>query len=223
VSGHVVAIGGGEDWFAEEVCALARRPRPRVCFVGTASGDADGYRLEAYRAFAALDCRMSDLTFFERTVADLPGFVREQDVFWVGGGSTANLLAVWRLHGLDALLRDAYAEDVVLAGVSAGMNCWFEAATTDSFGPQLAPLHDGLGLLPGSACPHYGAEAQRRPLFRGLIDQGAFPPGWAVDDGAAVHFAGTEPVEVLARRPGAQAYRVEPGRETPFGPGPNAS
>jgi hypothetical protein len=100
------------------------------------------------------------------------------------------------------------------------MNCWFEACTTDSFGPVLAPLHDGLGLLPGSACPHYDAEPQRRPLYRSLVDAGALAPGWAVDNDAALHFADGAPAEVLATRPGARAYRVEPGSETAFGPGP---
>jgi dipeptidase E len=216
VSGHVVAIGGGDGWFAEEICGLARRARPRVCFVGTATGDRESYVLEAYRAFAGLDCVMADLAFFERTVTDLPAFVGEQDVFWVGGGSTANLLAVWRLHGLDVLLREAYGAGAVLAGVSAGMNCWFESSTTDSFGPELAPLHDGLGILAGSACPHYDAEPQRRPLYRSRVDDGTLAPGWAVDNDAALHFAGGLPVEVLATRPGARAYRVEPGAETAY-------
>jgi dipeptidase E len=219
MSGHIVAIGGGEGWFAEEICALAGRARPRVCFLGTATGDREDYVLSAYRAFAGLDCVMGDLAFFERAVTDLAAFVRAQDVFWVGGGSTANLLAVWRLHGLDPLLRQAYEDGAVLAGVSAGMNCWFEACTTDSFGPRLAPLHDGLALLPGSACPHYDAEPQRRPLYRGLVDAGTLAPGWALDNDAALHFADGEPVEILATRAGARAYRVEPGSETPYRPG----
>jgi dipeptidase E len=220
VSGHVVAIGGGDHWFGEEVCALARRSRPRVCYVGTASGDPEASLLRAYRTFAPLECEITDLTFFERDVVDLAAFVLAQDVFWVGGGSTANLLAVWRVHGLDALLREAYAAGAVLAGVSAGMNCWFESCTTDSFGPVLAPLHDGLGLLPGSACPHYDAEPQRRPLYRRLVDEGTVAPGWAVDNDAALHFAGGEPAAVLATRPGARAYRVEPGAERAYAAGP---
>jgi peptidase E len=214
-----LAIGGGDGWFAEEVFALARRPRPRVCYVGTASGDPESALLRAYRAFAPLECEITDLSFFERTVADLAAFVREQDVFWVGGGSTANLLAVWRLHGLDALLREAYDGGAVLAGVSAGMNCWFEGSTTDSFGPDPAALEDGLGLLPGSACPHYDVEPERRALYRRLVDEATLAPGWAVDNDAALHFAGGEPVEVLSTRAGARAYRIEPGAETPYGPG----
>jgi dipeptidase E len=220
VSGHVVAIGGGEFWREDRdprldafILGLAARPRPRVCWIGTASGDAESYMLSFYRAMALHDCAPADLPLFTRVHDDLAAFVAEQDVFWVGGGSTANLLAVWRLHGLDALLREAYDRGAVLAGISAGMNCWFEASTTDSFGLTLAPLRDGLGFLPGSACPHYDAEPQRRPLYRSLVD-GGFPPGWAADNDAAIHFHGGELIEAVALREGAAAYRVEPGRET---------
>jgi peptidase E len=216
----VVAIGGGAVWeapghpFDPFILSLARRERPRVCYVGTAGGDAEPAIARFYRRFAQLDCRPTDLTFFERTVDQHAAIVREVDVFCVGGGSTANLLAIWRLHGLDELLRAAYADGAVLAGISAGMNCWFEASTTDSFGPTLAPLHDGLGLIPGSACPHYHGEPQRRPLYRRLVEDG-FPPGYAVDDEAALHFAGGELVEAVAAREHARAYRVGPGAETP--------
>ena len=94
------------------------------------------------------------------------------------------------------------------------MNCWFEGSTTDSFGPALAPLRDGLGFLPGSACPHYDGDERRRPLFRRLVDAGELAPGWAADDHAALHFAGGEFVTAVAVRDGARAYRVEPGSET---------
>ena len=160
------------------------------------------------------ECRSTELTFFERVVEDLDAFVAEQDVFWVAGGSTANLLAVWRLHGLDGLLRAAYERGAVLCGVSAGMNCWFDGSTTDSFGPALRPLADGLGFLPGSACPHYDSNPQRRPLYRQWVDEGTLAPGWAADDHAALHFRGREFVEAVALREGAQGYRVEPGSET---------
>jgi dipeptidase E len=222
-AGHVVAIGGGTFWddgsqdprLDAFILSLARRERPRVCFVATASGDAEGYRYRFYRAMARHDCIPADLALFPRIVDDLAAFVAEQDVFWVGGGSTANLLALWRLHGLDALLREAHANGAVLAGVSAGMNCWFEASTTDSFGLTPAPLRDGLGLVPGSACPHYDAEPQRRPLYRSLVDEG-FPPGYAVDNDVALVFREAELVEAMTVRAGAGAYRVEPGAETPI-------
>jgi peptidase E len=218
VNGHIVAIGGGtfltddpDPRLDAYILGLTGKRRPNVCFLGTASGDQPSGREKFHRAMAGHACSPSELTFFERTVEDLDTFVAEQDVFWVGGGSTANLLAIWRLHGLDRMLREAYDAGAVLCGVSAGMNCWFEACTTDSFGPVLAPLHDGLGFLEGSACPHYDGEAQRRPLFRSLIDRGVLPPGYACDEHAALHFHAGE-VQALTLRAGT-AYRVEPGVE----------
>jgi dipeptidase E len=179
--------------------------------VATASGDAEGYVAGFYRAFAKHDCRPADLGLFDRRVGDLRRFVLEQDVVYVGGGNTASLLAVWRAHGLDSILREALDAGAVLCGVSAGMNCWFQASTTDSFGPDLAPLRDGLGFVAGSACPHYDGEAQRRPLYHRLVADG-FPPGFAADEGAALHLdvAGAL-VEVVASRPDARGYRVERG------------
>ena len=199
----------------EFVLSLARSERPRVCFVPTASGDADSVVAGFYRAFSAFDCQPSDLTLFARKVADLRAFVLCQDVIYVGGGSTANLLAVWRVHGLDAILREAWEAGVVLCGISAGMNCWFEQSVTDSFG-ALGPLNDGLGLLAGSACPHYDGEGERRQAFRRLIEAGELSGGWAADDGAALVFDGTGVEEVVASRRGARAYRVERGREEPL-------
>jgi peptidase E len=193
----------------EFVLSLARSSRPRVCFLPTASGDADSYAIRFYRAFAALDCWPGDLRLFDRSVLDLESFVRAQDVIYVGGGNTANLLAVWRTHGIDRLLRRAWEEGVVLCGLSAGMNCWFTQSVTDSFGPsQLAPLHDGLGLLQGSCCPHYDGDTQRRPTFRRLISAGELTDGWAADDGAALVFHGETLSEVVASRPEAAGYRV---------------
>jgi peptidase E len=188
---------------------LARREHPRVCFIGTASGDSDGYTAAFYRAFSPLDCLPCDLTLFDRGVEDLAAFVREQDVFYVGGGNTASLLAVWRAHGLDSLLREAESAGTVLTGASAGMNCWFEASTTDSFGrDKLAPLHDGLGLIPGSACPHYDAEVGRRPLYHELIAAG-FPAGYAADNQAALHFQEGGLIEAVSCSETAKCYRVE--------------
>jgi dipeptidase E len=218
MSGAIVGMGGGG--FSEEpdnplldrfVLSLARRERPRVCFVATASGDSEGYVARFYRAFAEHDCRPADLGLFDRRVGDLRRFVLEQDVVYVGGGNTASLLAVWRMHGLDSILREALDAGAVLCGVSAGMNCWFQASTTDSFGPELAPLHDGLGFVAASACPHYDNEAQRRPLYHRLVADG-FPAGYAADEGTALHFdsAGSL-VEAVASRESARGYRVERG------------
>ena len=216
MSGAIVAVGGGglamepgDELLDGFMLSLARRERPRVCFLGTATGDSERYVANFYRAFAEHDCRPTDLALFDRKVGDLRRFVLEQDLIYVGGGNTVSLLAVWRAHRLDAALREALENGAVLCGVSAGMNCWFQASTTDSFGPDIEPLNDGLGFVAGSACPHYDAEAQRRPLYHRLVAAG-FPSGWAADDGAALHFdaAGTL-VEVVASREGARGYRVE--------------
>ena len=138
MTGHIVAIGGGTFWeppvdprLDAFILGLTGRDRPRVCFIPTASGDDAGVLAAFYRAMARHDCRPTDLTLFPRTVEDIPALIAEQDVIWVWGGSTVNLLALWRLHGLDEPLRAAYARGAVLCGVSAGMNCWFESCTTE--------------------------------------------------------------------------------------------
>jgi dipeptidase E len=215
---RIVAIGGGtftmgppEDLLLERfVLSLTAVDRPRVCFVATASGDSDTYVKVFYQAMARLDCQPTDLPLFARSVANLESFVLSQDVIFVGGGSTANLLAVWRVHGLDSILRKAWSEGVLLCGVSAGMNCWFEGSITDSFDvAELAALPDGLGLLSGSCCPHYDGESKRRPAYETAVASGRLEAGFAADDGAALVFAGEELVEVVGSRPSARAYRVQ--------------
>ena len=194
----------------EFVLSLARSAHPRVCFVPTAAGDSERYVARFYRALSEFDCHATDLQLFDRSVSDLRSFVLEQDVLYVGGGNTANLLAVWRAHGLDEFVADAWAEGVVLCGVSAGMNCWFAESVTDSFDlMQFAPLNDGLGLLAGSCCPHYDGEEQRRPTFHRLIAAGELTDGVAADDGAALVFTGPDLEEVVSSRRNAAGYRVE--------------
>jgi peptidase E len=216
----VVAIGGGGFMMDGDspldgfLLSLSRAARPRVCFVPTPAGDRDAVIAAFFEAFARHDCEPSCLRLWG--TPDRPAdLLTNQDVIYVSGGNTANALALWRLHGVDAALRAAWERGAVLGGVSAGANCWFEASVTDSFGPRLAPLRDGVGILPGSFCPHYDGEELRRPTYTALVADG-FPPGYAADDGAALHFAGTELVEVVASRPGARAYRVEPGSGTPL-------
>jgi peptidase E len=216
----IVAMGGGgfsmepdnpllDDFVLDLARSSRGRARPRVCFVPTASGDADSYVAKFYAAFARR-AEASHLALFNRDGTDLDRFLLEQDVVYVGGGNTANLLAVWRTHGVDRLMRAAWEGGTILTGLSAGSLCWFEGGTTDSFGP-LAALRDGLGLLPGSHSPHYDGEAERRPTYQRLIAEGALPDGYAADDGAALVFRGTELEEVVASRPDARGYRVERG------------
>ena len=211
---HIVALGGGG--FSTEprnprldryILGLANARRPRVCFIPTASGDSHVYLRRFHRAMAKLDCVPSELTLFRRDARDPDDIIRAQDVLYVGGGNTANLLAVWRLHGVDRAIRRAWRDGVVLAGISAGMICWFESSVTDSFGP-LRELNDGLALLPGSACPHYDGEPRRRPTFHRLIKKKILPPGVAADDGAAIHFIGRTIHRCVSSRRHANAYRV---------------
>ena len=181
--------------------------------MNTAAADDPAWNLRAYQMLAPLGGRVSHLELFPMpNVADPADVLLSQDLIFVGGGSVANMLAVWRVHGFDRILREAWESGVVLFGWSAGMICWFEAGVTDSFGPELAPL-DCLGFLPGSACPHYDGEERRRPVYRALVD-GGFPAGLAADDGVGLRFAGRELAEVVTAREGATAYRVEPGSET---------
>ena len=156
---------------------------------------------------------MTHLHFSPWPPAHLRELVLGQDIVLVTGGSTANALAIWRVHGFDRVLREAWERGIVLTGWSAGMICWFEASVTDSFGPQLEGMRDGLGFLPGSACPHYDGEERRRPVYKQLVGAG-LPAGLAADDDVALHFVGTELKEPVSVREGANAYRVESGSET---------
>lgn len=213
---HIVAMGGGgfsmeprNPKLDDFVLSLARRRRrPRVCFVGTASGDSDYYIRRFHEAFPPSRAAATHLTFFDRTVSDLKSFAMDQDVVYVGGGSTANMLAVWRLHGLDKVLRAAWNAGVVMAGISAGAICWFEDGLTDSFGMPFRGLNDGLGFVRGACSPHYDGERERRPALMRLIKRG-FPPTLALDDGAAAHFVGRRLEEIVSSRRKARAMRVE--------------
>ena len=215
----IVAMGGGgfsmepdnpllDDFVLDLARAVRGRERPRVCFLATASGDTPGYIADFYAAFARRS-EATHLSLFDRTVDDIERHLLDQDVVYVGGGNTENMLAVWRVHGVDRALRRAWEAGVVLAGVSAGSLCWFESGTTDSFGAGLAPLSAGLGFLPGSHAPHYDGEATRRPHYQRLIAEGALPTGYAADDGAALVFRGTKLAEVVVSRPGSRAFLVE--------------
>ena len=143
------------------------------------------------------------------TVEDMRAHLLEQDLIWVGGGSVANLLAVWRVHGLDEIFREVWEAGVVLGGVSAGSLCWYVGGTTDSFGPDLRPVTNGLGFIPTSNGVHYDSEEQRRPLYHQLVADGTLPDGHATDDGVGLVYRGTELVDVVADRDDAAAYRVE--------------
>ncbi|MGW4587029.1 Type 1 glutamine amidotransferase-like domain-containing protein [Amycolatopsis thermoflava] len=220
----ILATSGGVrasarlDWevgpltrYAVELAGVTGRA-PRVCFLGTACGDdrrltATFYENAWREGWAGSHVALLPMP----NIADLAGHLLSQDVIWVWGGSVAGLLALWRLHGLDAVMRDAWQAGVVLTGVSAGSICWHTGGTTDSFGPELRPVTNGLGLLPWSNGVHHDSEPARRPLFQSLVADGTLPPGYATDDGAGLLYRGGELAEALAERDRAGAYRVERG------------
>jgi peptidase E len=194
----------------EHAISLTGVEQPRICYLGTAGGDLPLATAAFYAAFAGRDnVRASHLALFPMpNLPDPRAHLLEQDLVWVGGGSVANLLAIWRLHRLDVAFHEAYESGVVLAGVSAGSLCWFEGGTTDSFGPDLQPVRNGLGLVKVSNCVHYDSEPARRPAYHKLIGDQTIPAGWATDDGVGLHFVEGALEEVVTDRPDAYAWRV---------------
>ena len=191
----------------EYFLAQTKRKRPKVLYVGTATGDSETGRLRFYAGFSRFECRPSHLPFFARTPRDLESLVLEQDAIFVGGGNTRSMLAVWRDWGLDRYLRIAWEHGIVLGGGSAGSICWFEYGVTDSIAGPLTAL-PCLGFLPGSHCPHYDSERDRRPAFRKLVASARVPDGVAADDGVALHYINGRLAKVVASRPRAKGYRV---------------
>ncbi len=187
---------------------------PKVLFVPTAAAESDERLVSFYEIFGHR-AEATHAAFFPWPRPDLREHVLSRDAIYVAGGNTANMLAVWRVHGFDAILREAWEAGVLLAGWSAGMLCWFEACITDSFGPELSPMEDGLGFLPGSACPHFDSEARRRAVYTEAVARG-FPPGYAADDDAALIFEGKELRESVSARNGAGTYRVSPAGVEPI-------
>lgn len=220
----ILATSGGLVWgertkwlpgplthHAVELAGVTGRA-PRVCSVGTAGGDSSEWYHHFYDMAQLVGWHGHHLQLFTMpNVDDVTDHLLSMDVIWVGGGSVAGLLALWQLHGVGDAMRAAWEAGVVLTGVSAGSICWHVGGTTDSFGPDLRAIDNGLGLLPFSNGVHYDSEEQRRPLFQSLVAGGALPPGYATDDGAGLLYRGTELVEALAEKDGAGAYFVDRG------------
>ena len=212
---QIVAFGGGgfsmesgNPLLDDYVLGLTGAERPRVCFLPSASGDADHYIVRFYRAFPADRCEASHVSLFRREQgpADLRTHLLEQDLIYVGGGSVVSLLGVGRAHGIDAILREAWRAGVVLCGLSAGSLCWFSEAVSGFHG---APRRvTGLGLLPFSNCVHYDPGSEHGLAYHGLLRAG-MRSGYAARDGAALHFLGEELHRVVASRPAARGYRLD--------------
>ncbi|SFK46432.1 Peptidase E [Halobacillus dabanensis] len=211
---QIIAMGGGGFSMEPEnpllddyILAQVKKEKPKICFIPTASGDSDSYIERFYQAFKE-KAEATHLSLFKPPARDLRRFLLDQDIVYVGGGSTKNLLVLWREWGLDKILHEAWENGVILAGISAGAICWFEEGVTDSYGDQLEPL-SCLGFLPGSCCPHYDGEENRRPAYTSFIENGSIRPGYALDDGAAIHFAGTEVKKCVSSRRDAYVFQVQ--------------
>ncbi|MFI5036531.1 MAG: Type 1 glutamine amidotransferase-like domain-containing protein [Acidimicrobiales bacterium] len=197
-----------------EALTLTGQVRPRVCLVNTAGGDGLAWYAMSYEAFNAAGCDVTELKLFNQPSANPEERLNRSDLVWVAGGSVANLLALWRLHGVDEAMRAAWERGVTLAGVSAGSLCWHVGGTTDSFGPTLQPVTDALGLLPYGNGVHYDSEIQRRPLLHQLVGDATLPLSYACDDTVGLWYEGTTPTRVVSDRDvdpdtGPAAYRVE--------------
>jgi dipeptidase E len=215
---QIVAFGGGgfsmeagNPLLDEYVLGLTGVERPKVCFLPSASGDADHYIVRFYRAFSTGRCEPSHVSLFRRDKGgglgvDIATHLLSQDLIYVGGGSVLSLLGVWRAHGLDDTLRQCWEQGIVLCGLSAGSLCWFGEAVTAFHGPPQRVA--GLGLLPYSNCVHYDGEPGRRDAYHRFMSAG-MAPGYAASDGAALHFRGESLVRAVASRPKAAAYWVE--------------
>lgn len=196
--------------FAVDVSGVTGRA-PRICFLATAMGDDKAVQHHLTEAAQSRGFCASHVSLFPMpTVGDVAAHLLEQDVVWVFGGSVAGLLAMWRLHGVDEAMHAAWQAGVVLTGISAGSICWHSGGTTDSFGPQLRPITNGLAFVPYANGVHYDSEAQRRPLLHSLVGDGVLPAAYATDDGAGLLYRGTEFIEAVAENGGAGAYFVEP-------------
>ena len=211
----IFAMGGGGFTMEPEnpalddyVRSLAPAREPRICLLPTAGGDSEDQIRRFHMAFRDQLCETSYISLFRLGTRPVPlrDHLLAQDVIYVGGGSMVNLIALWRAHGLDEILREAWQAGIVLAGLSAGSMCWFEYGVTKSVGRPAVTR--GLGFLPGSNSVHYDGEPERRPVYLEAVANGDAPAGWGVDDSAGLLFRGTRLAEAVASRPSARAYRV---------------
>jgi len=213
-SQQIIALGGGgfsmePDNPALDIYVLEQSPvpNPEICFIPTASGDSDRYVVEFYKAFSKHHCRPSHMTLFRET-PDLDDLLLSKDILYVGGGNTISMLGLWMTWDIPRILRLALEKGILLAGISAGAICWFEAGITDSLGSGLCVLAC-MGFLPGSCRPHFDGDPRRRPTFHQFLAEGQIQPGIAFDDGCAGHYVDGQLAHVVSSRPEAQAYRLE--------------
>ncbi|MDB3976262.1 peptidase E [Gammaproteobacteria bacterium] len=189
---QIIAIGGGgfgrnpgDGVIEQYILDQTGKEKPNICFIPTATGDNEAYKVNYYSTFSKLDCNPIHLDFFKRT-PDLEQLIPQQDAIFVGGGNTKSMLAVWKDWNLDKLLKDAYEKGVVMSGVSAGANCWFERAVVDSWEEDLRVI-DCMGFVKGNCCPHYDEEPQRRPAVKKFLEDGIVDSFYTVEGNCALH------------------------------------
>ncbi|MGM7703268.1 Type 1 glutamine amidotransferase-like domain-containing protein [Pseudalkalibacillus sp. Hm43] len=218
---HIIAMGGGgfsmepDNLLLDQyILEQANQKKPKICFIPTASGDAEGYIERFMTAFNTLECEPSYLSLY-KPPQSIEAFVMSQDIVYVGGGNTKNLLALWKEWGLDTILYRAWKSGRILAGLSAGSICWFEQGLTDSYPGKISPI-TCLGFLKGSNCPHFDGEETRRPSYHRLLSEGKVKEGIAADDGVALHYVDGELMGIVSSRQEAYAYhmRVKEGTVT---------
>ncbi|WP_342472695.1 Type 1 glutamine amidotransferase-like domain-containing protein [Metasolibacillus sp. FSL H7-0170] len=209
---QIIAMGGGgfsmepnNQLLDQYILKQSGKVCPKICFLATASGDSQDYIAHFYQFFEQQSCQPSHLSIMNTN--DIESFLLAQDIIYVGGGNTKNMLMLWKEHEIDKILHKAWSQGIVLAGISAGAICWFEQGVTDSYGGDLAALQC-LGFLRGSNCPHYDGEVVRRRSYHQLITRGEIQPGYALDDGVAIHFIEQNVQAIVSSRPHAKAYQV---------------
>jgi peptidase E len=212
---QIIALGGGgfsdgpenpllDDYILNQSTAQT----PKICFIGTASGDSDAYIQRFYTFYENKNCVPSHLSLFKGHTAEIEEFILDQDILFVGGGNTRNLLVLWKEWGLDSIIKKAYENGTVLSGISAGSICWFEEGLTDSIPSKLTKL-DCLGILEGSNCPHFDGEPERQEVFKSMIESGEMKPGIACDDGVALHFVNEKLEKIISSQANKHAYKYE--------------
>ncbi|GAP99609.1 Type 1 glutamine amidotransferase-like domain-containing protein [Leptolyngbya sp. NIES-2104] len=213
---HIIAIGGGGFSMEPEnplldqyILGLSPQPQPKICFLPTASGDSDRYIVRFYSAFLKFSCQPCHLSLFNPPTLELRSFLLEQDIIYVGGGNTKNLVALWRDWGIDQILKEAWEQGIILCGLSAGSMCWFEEGLSDYTGNGVYKSLKCLGFLKGSHCPHYDGERDRRPVYHQMIASGELADGYAADDGVGLHFVNGTLANIVSSRSTAKAYRLE--------------
>ena len=211
---QIIAIGGGgfgrspgEGVIEKYILDQSDKERPNICFIPTATGDNEAYKVNYYSTFSKLNCSPVHLDFFKRT-PDLEELIKHQDIIFVGGGNTKSMLAVWKDWGLDLILKEAYERGVIMCGVSAGAICWFEEGVTDSWSEELKVM-DCLGFVKGACCPHYDEEPQRRPSLSKFLTEGVMQSCYAVDGGCALHIENEQEYKAVVFAKDKNAYCVD--------------